>query len=119
MSDASNDLERKKAALDVVRQLVAQVLTICTSLVAASVGFAKLSTPLKDNLTLFSLVIAAFSIAVVFGLLAFGAIISTLVNSSFDVARSRLVAFFTALELTAFAVGLLLAGWFALRIAGG
>ena len=53
------------------------------------------------------------SAAVLFGLLALGAVISSLINTSLDVGNARAVQLLAGLELVAFAVGLIFAGYFA------
>ena len=106
-------LERQKATLDVIRQLVTQVLTLCTSLIAASIALAKLAAPFGEHGWLFSSMLAGFSAAVLFGLLALGAVISSLINTSLDVGNARAVQLLAGLELVAFAVGLIFAGYFA------
>jgi hypothetical protein len=108
--------ERQKAVLEVIRQLVIQVITLCTTLIAAGVALAKIDPPNQTLSLLFAGQLISYSLAALVGLLALGAIISTLINQNIDVGRSRVVQLLTGLELLAFAAGLVLTSIFAYKL---
>lgn len=113
MSSNADEQERRKLALEVIRQLVTQVLTLNTSLVAAAVALAKLSSPIATRSLVFDLLLIFHVISVIFGLLAMGTIVSCLVNDTIEIAKSSLIQVFVSLELICFFFGLALAGFYA------
>ena len=111
-------VERQKVTVEVLRQLITQVLALSATLIAAAVGFAKLSPPGPAGTCYFLGILITLGASVVFGLLALGAVISTLVNNSLDVGSSRILQTLIALELIAFGLALVLAVLLALNFLG-
>jgi len=119
MTDLNQDFERVKLTLDLVKQLVTQVLTLATSLIAASVALAKLSrSPQTFDWHVVTFV-SLLNASVLFGLLSLGACVSQLANGKLDVARSVTVTTLAALQMIVFLAALVVASHYATRLIAG
>lgn len=119
MANDNLDFERGKLTLELVKQLVTQVLTLATSLIAASVALAKLTTSGQASDWHVVTFVSLLNASVLFGLLALGACVSHLANGKIDVARSRTVTSLAALQMIIFLAALVVASHYATKLIAG
>ena len=106
----------QQSAVESVRGIATQIITLCTSLIAAGVAFAKvgsLNSLLPHSRFTFFSALLVFGFAIGFGIATLMAVTSVLANGSFNVATGKLVRFFAGAQIVCFLLGLV----FLLRIA--
>jgi hypothetical protein len=98
----------KESAAEAVREIATQIITLCTSLIAAGVAFAKIGTPLPHSHFTFFIALVMFGVAILFGILTLMTTTSVLANGSFDVATGKLVRVCGGAQIVCFMIGLVL-----------
>lgn len=94
----------KGKATDVILEMTKQIITLCTTLLAAGVGFARFATNLQINLGLLKVTVICLFISILSAFFTFMATISTLAFKSpeISVAINSWVRIFAAIMVVAF-----------------
>jgi len=107
MTDNREQLDAAKAAMESVRHLITQLLTLSTALIAATVAFSRFlpAGPIHTIAALTFLMLLLIS--AIFGLAGTGALISHLVNQqNFRVAESSLISGLAIAQIGCFTLGI-------------
>ncbi len=97
----------KEKATDVILEVVKQTISLCTSLIAAAIAFAKFSEISSYPTSSLNSAIVFFAITIGMGMLTLMTIVSALANGSEDVSRSKHVQFPASVMIACFIFGLI------------